>query len=166
MRRPEVRFVLLLAALLALFFGVAETELFQRSVRLPSLRLSADLSAALLRGLGEQASSQDFVIRSPELSLEIGDGCDALEPIGLFAAATLAAPVAWSLRLIGVAAGALLLFMLNQVRIVTLYYTGVHRPEVFDTAHLEIWQGIFIALTVGLWLAWASWSFRVDARRE
>ena len=35
---------------------------------------------------------------------------------------------------------------------------GLHAQRIFEILHTEIWQILFIALSMGLWLAWAWWA--------
>ena len=93
----------------------------------------------------------------------IHQGCDAIEPFGLFAAAVMASPVGMRVRLVGLGAGAVLFFLVNEVRIVTLYFTGTTFPEIFEVMHLEVWQALFILFGVTTWVAWAGWSVAREA---
>ena len=52
------------------------------------------------------------------------------------------------------AIGTGVLFLLNLVRTVTLYYVGAHIPAFFDTAHFVVWQSAMILAVVALWLFW------------
>ena len=70
------------------------------------------------------------------------------------------------MRFSGVLVGVLGLFALNQLRIVSLYFAGIHTPDLFEMLHLEVWQMLFIAASVGLWLAWAAWVLRRPPRSE
>jgi len=47
-----------------------------------------------------------------------------------------------------------ILFVLNLVRTVSLYYIGAHIPVFFDTAHFVVWQAAMILAVVILWLVW------------
>ena len=48
--------------------------------------------------------------------------------------------------------------MINQVRLVSLFYIGHWFPGSFQTAHLVVWQSLMIFATVILWLLWAAGS--------
>jgi hypothetical protein len=43
---------------------------------------------------------------------------------------------------------------------VTLFYTRIHFPKLFEVMHVEVWQGLFICLSLVLWIAWALWATR------
>jgi exosortase/archaeosortase family protein len=150
--------------LLALF-AFSQTDFFQAWIRTPSLRLNASLSASVLRLFGENAIANGNLLSSPSLALNIYKGCDALEPFGLFVAGVVAFPAGISLQLTGIVGGAVFMLMINQVRIVTLYYAGIYYPSIFEVLHREVWQAVFIALSLVLFLLWMQWTFRMHDRR-
>lgn len=65
--------------------------------------------------------------------LNIENGCEGLEALFLLMAAFLVAPLAWRSRLLGLSVGSALVFVLNQARILTLFYAyraNLARPVV------------------------------------
>lgn len=126
------------------------------------LEMTADVSSWLLNLFGEPTTATGATVGTSEFSVKIARGCDALEPLGMFVAAIVAFPAAIRLKLYGIAAGLVILPIINLARVVTLYYTGVLYPEAFETMHLDVWQILFIVLTMALWLVWA---IRVTAPR-
>lgn len=124
------------------------------------LRTNAQASSAILNGLGQTCHVENATIRSPQFSITIKRGCDAFEPSWLFCAAVLAFPASWRRRLSGMAIGVAVILALNLIRIVSLYYVGLHLPGFFETIHLEVWPVIFMLVALLLWLNWISWSRR------
>jgi exosortase/archaeosortase family protein len=92
------------------------------------------------------------MIFSPAFSISIARGCDAIEAMALFASALLAFPARWRPKLIGLLGGIVALFLLNIIRIVTLFLTGVYFPKAFEIMHLDVWQALFLLFAVGLWI--------------
>ena len=121
------------------------------------LEANARISNAILHLLDQATVVTGTTIRSPQFSVTIKRGCDALEPSWLFCAAVLAFPAPWHRRLVGMAFGVAAILTLNLVRIVSLYFLGVHLPNFFETMHLEVWPVIFIFTALLLWLGWISW---------
>ncbi len=156
MRGPVFRFVLLLVGAMVLFNGLFYLWITSSAPFRWYLELNASVSASLLRLFGESARSAGIGIASPLFSLQIRDGCDALQPIAFFVIAVMASPVSVSRthRLIPVAVGMLALVTLNLVRIISLYYTGVYFPSAFEMMHLDVWQAAFIFLPLLFWLGW------------
>ena len=94
---------------------------------------------------------------SPRGAVSVERGCDAMDPCALFVSAVLASPVALSSRLPAALLGAVLLMIINLLRIVSLFLTAVHWRPAFDIMHLDVWQSLFIFLAILFWAVWASW---------
>jgi hypothetical protein len=47
------------------------------------------------------------------------------------------------------------IFIINEVRLISLFYIGIYAPAIFDTTHLLVWQSLMILFALGLWLLWA-----------
>ncbi|MHC5004765.1 MAG: exosortase H [Planctomycetota bacterium] len=150
----------LFALCLVVYYSVTALAWFQQDVFPAYLRWNAAVSARLLAWAGEGATANDTVVLSQRYALEIKRGCDAIEPAALLAAAIIAFPAAWRRRAIGLAIGIPALLGLNFVRIISLYYTGIHAPDAFEVVHVEVWQPLFIAAALLLWVGWAIWATR------
>ncbi|MCK5828109.1 hypothetical protein KAH43_06235, partial [Candidatus Bipolaricaulota bacterium] len=84
---------------------------------------------------------------------------------GLFLIAVVALPARWTAKLIGVGIGIGGIFLVNIVRLVSLYFIGVHWPTFLDQAHQLIWQSLLIVIAVALWLFWAGrWAYESRTR--
>ena len=156
-RHPVFRFGAVFGLLTGLYFAFTVTDGFA-SILQPYLRLNAQLSAAILSLLGSAATSDQTLIVSPQLTLRIARGCDAIDPSAIFVAAVFAFPVSARLKLPAAVAGTLVLMALNLVRIISLYYTGIHFPKAFDLLHHDVWQALFIFLALLIWSVWAAWA--------
>jgi exosortase/archaeosortase family protein len=75
----------------------------------------------------------------------------------------LAFPARWRQRAAALAIGIPLLVVLNIVRVVSLFEIGVHAPVTFASAHVEMWQSVFIIATMFLW---AMWAWKVSTPKE
>lgn len=158
-RHPILRFVGTFAALiipLTVFYYVhfKETDTYKAY-----LCLNADVSAALLCIFGTPARADGISVRSssPAFGLTVAQGCDAIQPAILFLCAVLASPVAFKAKWPGILVGVPLLLLLNQARIVTLFYVGAYRPKLFNIMHIDVWQALFIGIALLFWLFWVSW---------
>lgn len=142
------------------FFACSTTDFAKRRAWPSYLRWNAQVSAAILTFLGEDATNQDRTVTSPRCSLLIEQGCDAVQPSALFIAAVLAFPAPIRAKLIGIVTGALLLATTNLVRIISLFFVQLHYPTFFQFMHIEVWQVAFITLAVVLWAVWIRWAGR------
>jgi len=152
---PVLRFVGLFAVVLAAFYGFSATPWFQHDLFPAYLRLNAQVSAAILRLLGEDAHATGISIASSRFGLEIKRGCDATEPCFLLIAAVLAFPAPWKSKFAPIMLGPTVLLLLNLLRIVSLYYAGVYWPGAFEFIHVDVWQTLFLCITMLLWIVWA-----------
>jgi exosortase/archaeosortase family protein len=91
---------------------------------------------------------------------EISRGCTGLVGAGLLVVAITAYPASFGRRLVGISISVPTFLTLNMVRLVHLFFLGVHRPEVFHIHHEVVWQ-LGMALAVfGLWFGWTMWANR------
>ena len=155
-KRPLLRFVLLLGGFFLLFniafYGwIAESKWFEKY-----LALNALASVPVIELFGADVRANGTNVGSEQFSMEIKHGCDALQPASFFILAMLSSPVSVSLRrrLLPILIGTAALLMLNIVRLVTLFYTGLHFPSWFETLHLDIWQAVFIFTPLVFWIGW------------
>ena len=150
-----LRFITLFAAYMipftVFFYAVlTKTDIFQSY-----LNLNASASAAILRVLGEEASSEGPALRSPRSSLQIRHGCDAILPTALFMSAVLAFPIFLRLKWTALLLGSGALLLINLIRIITLYYARIYKPDWFHALHVDVWQPAFIFLALFFWIVWA-----------
>src|SRR5450759_4255611 len=68
--------------------------------------------------------------------------------------AMLAFPAPWKHRVIGVLAGLLAVQALNIVRVISLFYLGQWNMQVFEWAHLYLWQMLIMLDVLIVWLIW------------
>jgi exosortase H (IPTLxxWG-CTERM-specific) len=155
---PVIRFGLTFGVLMALYYIVTLLPWTDGKLFPAYLEANAKLSNVVLHWFGQASVVAGATIRSPQFSITIKRGCDALEPSWLFCAAVFAFPTSWRRRLPGMFVGVLVILILNLVRIVSLYFLGIHLPAFFETMHLEIWPVIFILVALFLWLGWISWA--------
>lgn len=85
--------------------------------------------------------------------LNILNGCEGLETLFLLAAAFIAYPFAWRTRLFGLVAGALLVFALNQARIVVLWHAFLHDRAWFGILHGTVLPVLLVAASLIFFLA-------------
>ena len=78
----------------------------------------------------------------------------------LFISAVLASPVAFLSKVPGLLIGFLFLMAMNLVRVISLFYIGIYFPSAFNTAHHDVWQAVFIILSILAWALWAIWAVR------
>ena len=155
---PALRFILVSAGLMLLFYGVFYTapedspalNAFIRTY----LGAYASTAAFILDLLGQDARADGTTLFLGSKSVEIVRGCDAMEPIAFFVAAVIAVQVDLRAKLLGLAVGVPALVLLNLVRILALSLVSAMLPQYFETAHVAVGQTVFILCTLCLWFVW------------
>lgn len=152
---PVFRFVAGFAMLVgsfAIFFFAyfTNTEAFD-----DYLRLNATASAAVINLFDDDVRASEFSVISSKTSVQIRHGCDAIFPAALFVGAVLASPVRFRAKLPGIFIGTVVLLSINLLRIISLYYTRVYKPDWFHMMHIDVWQPLFIFLALLFWVLWA-----------
>lgn len=85
--------------------------------------------------------------------LNILNGCEGLETLFLLVAAFVAYPLRWKTRLIGIGFSALLIYVLNQARIILLWWTIRRDPAQFGLLHGTVLPLILIAIALVFFIA-------------
>ena len=109
----------------------------------------------ILHVLGNQTHVIDQTIWSSTFYLEIVPACTGVYPLAAYLSAVIAYPSRFLAKLLGILLGIGGIFTLNTVRLVSLFYIGLHLPNFFEQAHLLVWQSLVIVFTLLLWLLWA-----------
>ncbi len=159
--RLNLRFGVILAA-----FAVVTWLVFRDEVMGPFLiplrALTAEGALTLIRLMGMEAIREGSTVYQPGgFAYEISRGGTGLVGAGLLIVSILAYPAAQGHRLVGISLCIPAFLGLNLVRLVHLFYAGVHRPAVFHVLHETVWQvGMGVAV-FGLWFGWTVWADRV-----
>lgn len=96
----------------------------------------------------------NVLVHAGGFACEIDIACTALIPAALLSAAILSRSRSWPARLAGAGAGIAALVLVNQLRLVSLVWIGVHAPQWFDVMHAWVWPLLLAFTAGGLFLAW------------
>lgn len=120
--------------------------------------LTVKPSAALIALLtpAEQVTAQGYRLVSPHVKLSVRNACEGIETMLLLAAAILAYRAAWRDKILGVVLGTLLIYALNQLRIVALFYAYRYDRALFEALHGYVAPVILIILGGVYFLWWLS----------
>ena len=151
------KFLLSFLLVVLVFFTISTTDTFQLIID-PVTNAYAWIGSKLLNILSYNTIVRGDTISTDQFSINIAAGCDAVAPMILYCACIVVLPIRWALKWPGLIYGTLFLFILNLVRIITLFIAHLHNRSLFDFLHLEIWQILFIAVTIFVWLYWYRWA--------
>jgi exosortase/archaeosortase family protein len=154
-KKPVLVIIGLFVFFIALFYILWISSFGTKYIFEPIISFYASASAKILAWLGYHTTVSDkTVIFSPLLNLNIKRGCDAIEATALFISAILAFPARYSSKVLGILIGTVTLMLVNFLRIITLFITGLKHPALFNFMHDQIWQIIYIAIAVLLLILW------------
>jgi exosortase H (IPTLxxWG-CTERM-specific) len=154
--RREIQFLVVFMAILAGGFTLISVHWVNDHVIEPFTAGIAKVSGATLDLLGQDVRMRGTVIQGKRFAVNIRNGCNGVEAMLIFLAAVLAFPAPWTSRLWGLGLGIVAIQLVNLVRVVALYLTGVYLPKLFDASHTVIWQTVVILCGVLLWIFWAN----------
>ena len=151
-----IRFFTLFLVLLAVLFGLELTPPVQDWFVVPWTNTLARVSAGLVTLFDPDVVSNGKVLRSTSnnFAVSIEAGCNGVEATLVLLAAMLAFPASWSRKAIGLAAGIAAVQGLNVIRVISLFYLGQWNRDVFEWAHLYVWQALIMLDVLIVWLLW------------
>lgn len=129
--------------------GVFETFFVQTLTVKPSVWLINIITPTEL----VTASAHRLV--SPFAKLSVLNGCEGIEAMFLLLAAISVYSTSWKRKFVGAALGVLLVYVLNQARIVALYYAWRFDRDAFNTLHGVVGPTLIIISACLFFLWWA-----------
>ncbi len=151
-----IRFFVLFVVVQAALFGAELTPWAQRYFVAPWTDTLAATSASLVTIFDSNVVATGKILRSAAngFAVSIEAGCNGVEATIVLVAAILAFPAPWKSRLVGLAAGIVAVQGLNIVRVISLFYLGQWNFDVFQWAHLYVWQALIMLDVLVVWLIW------------
>ena len=95
---------------------------------------------------------------SPSASLNVLFGCEGTDVLLVLAAALLVTPVRWSRRCAGLLAGMLVVFAVNQLRLLALFLALRAAGGWFGPLHGLVAPLVVVALVAAYYFLWLRWS--------
>ncbi len=159
-KAPVIQFLLGFALFMLLFYLFYYSFIYKDYLSGPIEGFQARISSGILNLFGFDTQVSGDSISGSGFSVNIAKGCDGLEPLAMFVGGIFVFPMAFKFKWPGLLAGAIILFILNLVRIVGLYLSGIYWPGAFDFLHLHGGFIIFTIVAIFLWMSWANWAMR------
>jgi exosortase family protein XrtM len=100
------------------------------------------------------ARAVDFSLRAHGGGLNILNGCEGMEALFLLIAAFVVAPLPGRSRWIGLLLGIAVVFVINQLRILTLFYAYRADHALFDPLHAIVTPIVVVLLVSLYFYAW------------
>jgi len=163
-----VRFFALFLVLLALLFAFELTPWAQAWFVVPWTNALAAVSTSIVTVFDPNVVATGKVMRSTGngFAVSIEAGCNGVEATIVLLAAMLAFPAPWKHKWIGLAIGIVAVQGLNVIRVISLFYLGQWRHDVFEWAHLYVWQALIMLDVLIVWLIWVRRAPRSEDARS
>jgi exosortase H (IPTLxxWG-CTERM-specific) len=151
-----LRFFFLFVLLLAVLFGLELTPWAQDWLVLPWTSALASISTWIVTLFDGNVVATGKVMRSNSngFAVSIEAGCNGVEATLVLLAAMLAFPAPWKHKVVGLVIGILAVQLLNILRVISLFYLGQWNYDVFEWAHLYVWQALIMLDVLVVWLIW------------
>ena len=143
-----MKFGLGVLGMIILFYLVTLLPFFQAYIFPAILNVNASIAGVMLNLIGQGVTVSGASVTNEVFSLSVAQGCDALEPIALFISVVIAFPETRRHKIRGILVGTLVLFAINQIRIISLFFVGAYAPGAFHVMHVDVWQVAFIILAL------------------
>lgn len=122
-------------------------------------------SAALLQSLGISVTTEGNLLLTSSTMYEISYRCTGVLPISGLMVCILASRAPGRIKAAGIVVGALLLIILNQLRIVHVIMIGSSDPDMFRLAHDVYWNSAMVLSVLMIFAFWKKWA-RYKGGRE
>jgi len=140
---------------LVFFFWVLNNAWVFRHIIAPYTGWVASVATAVFKLFGQAATQAGPVVTVGGTSLSIATGCNGAEAMALYFSAVFAFPAGWRQKLLGVVFGLVGIFIINQIRVVALFFVAMTKPEILPEAHNYAGQTFVIVLGMACWWFWA-----------
>jgi len=160
--REIVKFVLVFLGILTLSYGAyikfRDSEQMERYLEIVAIPV-----VWCVKPISESVFRDGTYVAYNEWGMRIVPDCSAIPSMSIFTAAVIAFPALWRKRLLGLLLGIPFLFVVNVLRLACLLVVGQNEEflertlgisNMFNIAHVYIWQAVFIIFVIGIWLFW------------
>ena len=102
--------------------------------------------------------AQGHRIVSPAVRLSVLNGCEGFEGIFLILSAVLAFNAAWKYKIVGMLVGIFLMYSLNQIRILSLFFALRFSREAFQFLHGTLAPTLIIVFGCLFFFIYLTWT--------
>ncbi|MDI6807736.1 MAG: hypothetical protein QME66_01980 [Candidatus Eisenbacteria bacterium] len=128
----------------------------------------ARITSVVISILGGSSGSQGTLIFFPKSVpvVNVIPECTGVFAMNVLAAAIVAFPATFLAKGVGIGVGALLIFVLNIIRLLVMLVVIRYLPRYEELLHDYLWQFIFIGFIVLTMKTWTDWAGKVEKKSE
>lgn len=128
---------------------------FDKKITQPFTTFIAFFSSKILNLFGTGTSVSGTHLSSKDFGINIAGGCNGVFATAILLAGVIAYPSRIREKFVGILIGIPAIFIINQLRVISLFYLGRSHPTVFEEVHVYVWQPIIIVFAIFVWDFWA-----------
>jgi exosortase/archaeosortase family protein len=115
----------------------------------------ARVCGKILQLLVANIQVEDTIVGQPGgFAMLISAKCTGLFQAAFLIAGIIATPARFFQRIIGIAAGTIILSAINLFRLITIFLVGIYTPKFLEIYHDIIWETLMIIITFFVWYQW------------
>ncbi len=150
-----IRLYLTFGVILLAFAIAFQLEAVHLAVVAPFTTVVATASSLVMNVFGAGAQVYGNHLSTSSYSINVVDGCNGIYATAILIAGVLAYPSKSVHKAWGIVLGVLAVFVVNLGRVISLFYLGQYRPDVFEEVHVYVWQPIIILWAIFVWDFWS-----------
>lgn len=156
MSRSHFLRFLVIAAVLFLVLQRGYVEIRKTHERFLNDTLNGSVSAWLINTISpsRRVTVVDGALSGGGRAVDIKKGCEGFEVMILLVSILAAYPMRWRMKLAGIFLGSLLIYLVNIIRITSLYYITWLYPNQFEFFHITVWQTVIVLLASLFFMFW------------
>jgi exosortase H (IPTLxxWG-CTERM-specific) len=145
-----------------LFFVIAfQFDFVHNNVVVPFTGFVANCSGLLMNIFGAGSTVDGYTLSTDKYSINVVDGCNGIYATAILISGVIAYPASLRHKFYGIAFGFTAVFLVNLIRVISLFYMGLHFPDVFQEVHVYVWQPVIILWAI---IVWNFWSKKVEEK--
>lgn len=139
-----------------ILFWVEQLNNVHAHLIIPFTEIIAQISVWIVQLFDDGVTVQGVILQQVDsgFAVSIQSGCNGVEAVLTLTAALLAFPAPWKFKILGIVSGFFAVELLNIARIISLFYLGQWDQDVFEWAHLYIWQALIMLDVLIIFLLW------------
>ena len=150
-------FIISFTILVSLFYLLSGLGYFDK-ITFGLATLGVKSSEFILKTQVDGINFEGNTITFNHFRVNVNAGCDGLEIIILFIIAVLSFPVPYIKKIPAIILGSIILFLINLIRILALFYIGYNFNDKLDLFHNDIFPLMIIIFEFILWVIWIKWA--------
>lgn len=137
-------------------FSLEQLNFIHKLLIIPFTELIAQICLWFIQLFDDRVTSNGVLLQQLDngFSVSIQSGCNGVEAVIVLISAMLVFPSAWRFKLQGIVIGFFAVEVLNIIRIISLFYLGQWNQDIFEWAHLYVWEALIMLDVLIIFLCW------------